>query len=108
MYSLSDFNLGIFSYLLDHVWEEVMQISTTAFTPTIRRIGDELWSCQRDGVVVLNSELEEVRRIGCGTCSSAALLDSGDVVCSTKVGLKTISKSGNNAMISKKEKFRFL
>ena len=46
MYSLSEFNLGIFSRLRGHVWEEVKQISTTALAFAIRRIGDELWSCQ--------------------------------------------------------------
>ena len=86
--------------------EEVKQISTTAAAAAITRIGDELWSFQLDDVVVFNSDLEEVRRIGCGPCSSATLLDSDHAVCSTKFGLKTISKSGTT--ISKIEKLRFL
>ena len=72
------------------------QVKLSTWSFSLKRVGDELWSCQRDGITVFTGDLEEQRKLlpQTGYVTSAALMPDNNVLVSCRKGLIVVTKEG--------------
>ena len=82
------------SLLLNQNLKYSKQVIMSAFPWSLKLVGDELWSCQEDGISVYGPDFLLVRSIHLRWTRSAALLPDGNVVIAGLSGLQKVSKAG--------------
>ena len=87
--------------LIECKLKQVKSITTSAGIRFLKIFGDELWSCQADGITVYDITLKQLRHMELDFTNDAALLSHGNIVIAGHNFFKEITKTGTLAQVKR-------